>query len=373
MAKIKSKSSIGPVAWVLGIAFGILAIALTVAALSGTTELRSKAAPQEEVIVKNWEFNKGAEGWVADNALEVKVQDGYFQAVTDSKGRLLVVRNPQVNVTLPAGAKKLKFALAVGSFGRPEFIGIPEITGRPKPTVTPYPVSPTFDLRVRVKSNGVFSADSTVKVPADGQFHEYEVGLPWVVGRRIEAIRFEFTGLQAKPSVKVSFDWIKLVYWRYVRPTPSPWVTVTPMPTSTQEVTKQGVVRRDNLEGTVSPYVLVTDNKETYRLVVDKSFYERDPRGMRPLLELNLDAYVGHRVEVTGRLGERGEVIKPRPWYLSGIPTKEFYTVLYIRSIKYLDALPTTPSPRGKIFIEPPVRDYNVPGAVEGRPPATAR
>ncbi len=84
MAKYKQKS-LNVISFVLMIAFAFL-VAVTgyVMVKGGSFELRSKAA-QQEVILKQWTFQKGNEGWDAADFLSAIVEGGNYSLVVGPK------------------------------------------------------------------------------------------------------------------------------------------------------------------------------------------------------------------------------------------------------------------------------------------------
>lgn len=100
---------------VLLIAMTIVGMAILYKATNtGSTELRSKAAENRDVLVKEWEFKKGTEGWSGVGTIKVDQADEALRGTpvqrNNNNGQII---NSSVNEKMPQGLKYLKFKLAL--------------------------------------------------------------------------------------------------------------------------------------------------------------------------------------------------------------------------------------------------------------------
>ena len=99
---------------VLGIAFGIVAIAIGYDALSGNSDLRSKAA-SSTFTYKQWTFASTTEGWLGIGKNVVSAIGGHLQLAISVSRNVPTITNSQVNVSMPTGKKYLALTIAVDS------------------------------------------------------------------------------------------------------------------------------------------------------------------------------------------------------------------------------------------------------------------
>lgn len=100
---------------VLGVAFGVVALAVAYGALKQNTEGRSKAAEAYKIL-KQWEFNSTTgEGWDAQPPSRIIVGKGYLTLLQGKPITAVGMSNQNVSTSLPKGLKSMTFSIAVGS------------------------------------------------------------------------------------------------------------------------------------------------------------------------------------------------------------------------------------------------------------------
>jgi len=361
MARKTRGSSAKVLSLVLGVAFGIVAIVLTIAAFSsGSFELRSRAA-QEEIVFKQWQFDHDAEGWVAINSLVSRVTDGYFEAVAQGKN-LVVKSQDDINIPLRLfGVKKLKFQIAVLPPDRGIVWAQQQGNLRPSPPpITQAPYQFPLEIRYRLKGKKKFEKPISLTATADSTFHEYEMTFPQRGAFTLAALQFDFSGLSERFGTVVRLDNIRLVGRKPIVPTPRPTGWWFPTPTGkTVQVTKEGVVVKSNLEGG-GGYMLRVSEKEQYRLLPWKE--EPQPMGVRPR-EIDLEAYVGCRVQVYGLLTassaeEPKEEAPNMNW--SGVPQPMITGTIRVMSVRAIGPCPLNvgPTSRTRTFQPTPLPSF---------------
>ena len=97
---------------VLGIAFGIVAIAIGYDALSGNAEIRSKAASLT-FPYKQWTFASTTEGWSGVGKNIVSAEGGHLQLAIGNSRNVPTIMNGQINVSMPTGKKYIALTIAV--------------------------------------------------------------------------------------------------------------------------------------------------------------------------------------------------------------------------------------------------------------------
>ena len=299
----KYDSSTRVLTFVLTVAFGLLSAVIAYASFKGGSfELRSKAAT-EEVILKQWTFDKVAEGWDAIDFLSSKVSEDVYKLMLHPTKEITSVRR-ECNVV--GGGKKKKerevckdisdtktlfprilntkigvnFLYPINKFRMRLAVLNPIFKEKPKrlpSEVTMYlPVPPAppvipFIIKVSPKYKGnkiPIVNPIEISAVADGREHEYSFEFPNDSGpkgtsgiRGVEEIQIDFSGLNLGKDTIVSINDISIFGRKEVPPTP----TKKP-PVATQTLT--GYVRTYPGEGSllyklaVSPAVIGETVKE---------------------------------------------------------------------------------------------------------------
>lgn len=259
----KHDSSTRVLTFVLTVAFGLLSAVIAYASFKGGSfELRSKAAT-EEVILKQWTFDKVAEGWSAKDFLSGVVTGGMYKLTVNSKQQIAeskqecttnpkqkkqvckqvrVMRdlsprllNTSVQTILQYPVNKFRIRLSVGS---PQLKKI-----MPSPPERAYP----FTLKVSQKYQGkkVSEIEQQISAVADAKEHEYSFDFPKDSSlKRVDELQITFVALGTQAGTFVSINDIALIGLKEVKPTP----TKKP-PVATQTLT--GYVRTYKGEGSL--------------------------------------------------------------------------------------------------------------------------
>ena len=204
---------------VFSVAFGLIALAVSYAAVFRPTENRSRAAQAKEKAYKAWEFNgtdpngRPAEGWTVSNLSTPVATDGVLRATFTneirSKASLASFKQTSVATTLPSGAKSVQMRLGIGAAS---------------PKKAPYSVTGTLTYTLAGKTTK--SKPLTFTVPADGTLQEYRLTLPEIAQVTVSGLEIAFTGYTV--GSKLSIDLIRLTG---AVPSPTPYPTKRPTPT----------------------------------------------------------------------------------------------------------------------------------------------
>lgn len=288
----KHDSSTRVLTFVLTVAFGLLSAVIAYASFKGGSfELRSKAAT-EEVILKQWTFDKVAEGWGAKDFLSSAVSGGMYKLTVNSKQQIaeykqecttnpkqkkqvckqvrvmrdlsprLVNTSVQTNLLYPIN--KFRIRLSAGS---PSSSGrLPtlkekqenEIRNKPSPPQSAYPI--TLKVSQKYQGKKVSETEQQISAVADAKEHEYSFDFPKDSSlKRVDELQITFVGLGTQAGTYVSINDISLIGLKEVKPT----ITKMP-PVATQTLT--GYVRTYQGEGSlfyklVLPMTVVGETK----------------------------------------------------------------------------------------------------------------
>jgi len=284
----KHDSSTRVLTFVLTVAFGLLSAVIAYASFKGGSfELRSKAAT-EEVILKQWTFDKVAEGWDAKDFLSSTIIGGMYKLtphqskqIAESKQECttnpkqkkqvckqvrvmrdlsprLVNTSVQTNLLYPINKFKIRLAagLPSGSDRLPPQKEMQEnnIRNKPNPPQFAYPI--TLKVSVKYQGKKVSDAEWQISAVADAKEHEYSFDFPKDSSlKRVDEMQIVFVGLGIQAGTFVSINDIALIGMKEVKP------TITKMPPEvTQSLT--GYVRTYQGEGSLL-YKLVLPKIET--------------------------------------------------------------------------------------------------------------
>lgn len=388
----KSASSTKILTFVLTVVFGLLAAVVAFATFrNGSFELRTKAAA-EEVVLKQWLFEKDTEGWNAQDVGKSTVRGGNYSLEIGKKSEL--VRPQEVctgkeknkcrirNVVTPLSPRvehaavetvlkyvqhklRIRMALVFPQSTRPPGCQPPPTcaylrepckyerpgvtfchkdtiqkvqenvgTGREQ-RLTNIPMSVSY----RLQGKQVFETALGFVGIIDGTVREYSLDLPKEVSlKRIDELRVSFGDLRKEAGARVDIADISIIGLKEVSKPP-------------QGQIYQGLVIKNAASEASMPYVLTVGNPSVegrnmmYRLAQENTI-QGCPVGIlcklrsRPI-EIDFGQYVGKYVEVMGTQG------KSREWTdTEKNPASQ--PIIYVTSIKLAgDTKPCQPIPAG--------------------------
>lgn len=321
----------------LFVVLGLAALTVFIQGSSRNTESRSKAA-ESEVVFKQWEFNGSTtEGWTGSGNTTWKTQNSWLVGnwFLPKKTQLT---NTTVSTTLPIGIKMMKTQLALmvgsGTISQTQ----QGSSGVARPINSPSPQKYTVEIKYKIAAQDGWQKTLQTEVVGDGQFREYTLTFPEALTEStVTTLQFNFPAFP--PGTQIKIDSIRLVSTITRTSVPGK------KPGTSSEVTKEGVVERDNLEG-VSPFKLMVSASEAYRLVSNQEEVTRPgmPSG-KETWSGSLDDYVGKRVQVSGTLTQpssnSGRIGIPT----SSMPTLTVRTIVVTGVSSSMEPIPGNSTP----------------------------
>lgn len=296
----------------------------------GSFDIRNRAATETETILKGWEFDGNtSEGWNRNNNLfTLTAQNGFLESnftrfinpAAPASLKKAFIKNDNVLIQLlPRYINKFKIRLGVTPW-KSSIVGI-NINPTAKQIISPQPSPFTFDVYYMISGKNTWEPSLKLQGTADGNLYEYELTFPINIlnmnaandptgnqpivlsGSQISKLKIDYGSPLFGQVIRI--DWIRLVVTQ-----PSGGGEAGKRPISTETITKEGDLFRDNLEG-VSPFVLEVSSNESYRISArpdEGSFFDRFRRkgGGQGWTFNDLGKYVNRRVSITGTLTSKG-------------------------------------------------------------------
>jgi len=360
MAKAKKNSS-KVITIVLMVAFGLLALVVGYATLiGGSFELRSKAAT-EEILLKQWTFDSGAQDWKASDWGKQSVGKGVYSLVIDTKTETRERKEvctgtkkrgnykcrqktvvTQLEPRLERGAVDTTLLYPVNRFKMKLSVlaGVGSDPYAKKMRVLPV----SFMVQYKLEGKNAFETPVPLKLTADGSMQEVVFEFPKeLLRKKITDFKISFVDMKAMANTAIAVDQIQLVGYKEI---PGKTVIGTVMKVSGDSpdgISKTGYTLRGYYEGQTTKNLIV------FALMQGSDPAPCPPGRACPLIarraNINFEEFVNKEViavgSVAGPEGWRGTDDERR------MLRERSMQVLYVNSMKLKNELPCQPIPAG--------------------------